>query len=78
MSVKVCSQLGSDSTGTNVLAPNVSGNSARNRMPCTAPGVRAIMPMKTEIQHRHSANPIASTTAASTWKTSVSARKPIT
>ena len=46
-------------------------------MPWTAPGVRATMPMQTEIQHRHSAKPIASTHAARTWQTSVSARKPI-
>ena len=45
-------------------------------MPCTAPGVRASMPTNTEIQHRHSAKPIASRQAASTSGALVSARKP--
>ena len=75
-SVKDCSQPGIVSIGTNVLVPNVSGNMIRKTIPCTEPGVRAIMPMKTEAQLRHSAKAIAIATAASTSNGLVVARKP--
>ena len=47
-------------------------------MPCTAPGVRAIMPTNTDAQQRHSAKAIASAQAASTSSGPVPARKPST
>ena len=75
-SVNVCSQPGSVSAGRTCCGRTSAGTASRNMMPCTAPGVRAIMPTNTETQHRHSAKPIASRQAASTSRTLVVARKP--
>ena len=46
-------------------------------MPCTAPGVRAIMPTNTEIQQKQSANAIDDRDAASAAGGLVSIRKPM-
>ena len=74
--VKLSSQLGSVSTGTKMPVANVSGIRITNMIPCTAPGVRTIIPMNTAAHDRHSANAIASRQAASTSGALVSARKP--
>jgi hypothetical protein len=76
--VNDCSQPGSVLAGTKMLVPNVSGNMIRNTIPCTDPGVRASMPISTEIQLRHSANAITIRQAASTSGALVWARKPST
>ena len=47
-------------------------------IPCTAPDVRAIMPMNTEIQQKHSANAIEMPTAATAASGLVVTRKPMT
>jgi hypothetical protein len=64
-------------TGTNVLEPKVSGNRSSISTPCTEPGVRASIPMNTEVQLRQIAKPIARRHAAATSSTPVLARKPI-
>ncbi len=46
-STKVCSQPGIVVVGTNVLLAKLSGRTSSIMMPCTAPGVRAIMPTNT-------------------------------
>ena len=72
-----CSQPGIVSVSTNVLLPKLSGSTSRNMIPCTAPGVRAIIPTNTEIQQKHSAKAMEIATAASTSSAEVSTRKPI-
>jgi hypothetical protein len=47
-------------------------------MPCTAPEVRAFMPMNTEIQQKHNANAIDSAIAPTVATGLVPIRKPIT
>ena len=59
-STNACSQPGMVSAATKTLLPNASGKISRNMIPCTAPGVRTIIPTYTEIQPKHSAKPMAS------------------
>ena len=76
--MKACNQPGIDDTGTNVLLPNDSGKMSRNMIPCTDPDVRAIIPTKTEIQQKHSANAIETPIAAIAASGFVVIRNPIT
>ena len=72
-----CSQPGIVAVATKVLLPKLSGSTSRNPIPCTAPDVRATMPMKTEIQQKHRAKAMARPTAASADTQLVWTRKPI-
>src|SRR5690606_28709276 len=56
----VCSGPGMVEVGTNVLATNVSGNSATNAMPVTPSGVDTTLPSRTPIQIMANANAISS------------------
>ena len=49
-SATVCSTPGSVSTGTNVLAMNVSGKITTNATPCTASGELSRLPISTPSQ----------------------------
>src|SRR5262245_15351599 len=49
MATKVPSQPGSDSTGTNALDRNVSGNRIMIEIPCTACALREIVPAHAKI-----------------------------
>ena len=62
---KACNQPGMVSVATKVLLPKLSGSTSRNPMPCTAPDVRATIPMKTEIQQKQRAKAMANPTPAS-------------
>jgi hypothetical protein len=67
----VCSAVGSESTGTNALLRNVSGNTTTKPTPITASGVRTLRPRKMPIHTITDANSrirtIASRLGPTSW-----------
>ena len=77
MATQPCSQSGSVLAGTKVDEPNVSGKTMRNDRPCTAPELRASMPISTDTQHRLTANATIRSTARPTCHHGVVNSKPM-
>src|ERR1700712_2200870 len=72
-----CNHVGRVDAGTKVDEPNVNGNTIRNERPCTAPELRASIPIMTETQQRLTANAMIKRIAAPTCHHAVLNSKPM-